>query len=69
MVNKLWVRSIMEGSQQYIYILDKNGKILECSDNVLASFNKRKDEVIQRYISDFLDFNEFLELKPHILFE
>ncbi|GAA0686176.1 MULTISPECIES: PAS domain-containing sensor histidine kinase [Clostridium] len=59
MVNKLWVRSIMEGSQQYIYILDKNGKILECSDNVLASFNKRKDEVIQRYISDFLDFNEF----------
>ena len=71
MINDLWIKSIMDSSQKYIYILDKNGNILECSNNVLTYFNKRKEDVISKSILNLIDFNKFYledgsELKKEI---
>lgn len=59
MINDLWMKSIMDGSQKYIYILDQNGNILECSNNVLTYLNKSKEDVISKNILDLIDFNKF----------
>lgn len=59
MVNELWVKSIMECSKKCIYILDKHGRIMECSGNVLTCLNKKKEDVLHKDILDFIDLNKF----------
>lgn len=58
MINDLWIKSIMDIPKKYIYILDQNGNILECSNSILTYFNIKKEDIISKNIFNIIDFNK-----------